>query len=82
MYCMMLVLCVRRDAQSIFLTVLDAQNHIAKPTSASLFIVRVGPVIDTNLHDDTLLAHLQNHVQRILFRIIEHFNQRNKIGMV
>lgn len=75
-------MCISTHAWTIFLTVLDAQNHIAKPTSASLFVVRVGSVINTNLHDDALLTHLQNHIQRIFLRIIQDLNQRNEIVMV
>jgi hypothetical protein len=75
-------MCLGRYAQPSFLTVLDAQNHIAKPTPACFFVVRVGSVINTNLHNDALLTHLQDHIQRVFLRIIQDLNQRNKIVMV
>lgn len=55
------------------LTVFDAQNQIPEPASATFDIIRLRPVIEVNFHDDTLLAHFQDHVQRILLWIIQNF---------
>ena len=43
-------------------TVLDTQDHVSKPTSARLFLVRLGRLIQPDLHADTLLTHLEHHV--------------------
>src|SRR3546814_4605208 len=56
--------------------VLNAQYEIAEPVAATLAAVGIGILVQANLHDDALLAHLEDHVERVLFwRSEEHTSE-------
>jgi hypothetical protein len=47
-----------------------------------LFAIRVGALLEAYLHDDALLAHLHDHVERVFFWVVEHFDQCDEVGVV
>lgn len=55
-------------------TVFKTQYHVSQPTSALLFAVRICALLETDLHDHAFLAHLHDHVQRVLLWVVEHFD--------
>jgi hypothetical protein len=63
-------------------TVFEPQNHVAQPAAALLLAVGVSALIKANLHDDALLAHLHDHVERVFFGVVEDLNEGDEVGVV
>lgn len=72
----------RTDKKESQLTILDAEQQIAEQVPALFVAVWVGVLLQANLHDDSLFAHLQHHVERIFFGVVEDLDQLDKVWMV
>jgi hypothetical protein len=63
-------------------TILEPQNHVAQPAAALLLAVGVSALVEANLHNDALLAHLHDHVERVFLGVVEDFNEGDEVGVV
>lgn len=50
--------------------------------SAFFLRVRVRVVVESDFHHNALFAHLQHHPKRVLLRVVQHFDELNKIRVV
>lgn len=67
---------------AVGMQVLDAQYQVSEPVTARLLAVRIRRFLQPDLHDHALLAHLHDHVERVLLRVVQHLDELYEIGMV
>jgi hypothetical protein len=50
--------------------------------TAGFFAVWFRRLTKTNLHHNAFSAHLHDHVKRVLFGVIEHFNKLDEVRVI